>query len=411
VATNSKDNSGNQRKKQRDLLWQRRVYKDPSGYKEMKRMFSMLDQLLRVRPSHDFQNNRHWGSGAALSQQLCIVKARIGKTMEAHKKFISQYLPQENKPQVTEKPELFGDHDYKDPVTEYQNHMSPKHFKFIISPDSQQVDTEALVRTLVKRMEKATGFSFHWIAATHTDTGHNHAHLLINGTDRNGKDIYFDPSFIKGTMREMTREICTALVGRRTREEIEQRQKMAYKALRYTPIDDDLGKFERLYEGQNPRYESKVDTQEQLHHMRLMFLCSIGLAEQDNFNKNRFYLEKGWKGKLKTLGRYNSYLFARQDLMYTIPCNLEQYTAEDGLIEGEITKLYKMNDEDSWNHAIVIENKKTNKAWYVPLHYEPKNEFLGTQVRCRPRENERGQLRPYLQILSKSPQAAQHISK
>jgi type IV secretory pathway VirD2 relaxase len=36
-------------------------------------------------------------------------------------------------------------------------------------------------------MEAITGYSFHWMAATHTDTEHPHAHLLINGTDKNGR--------------------------------------------------------------------------------------------------------------------------------------------------------------------------------------------------------------------------------
>jgi hypothetical protein len=42
-------------------------------------------------------------------------------------------------------------------------------------------------------MEKVTGYSFIWMAATHTD--HPHAHLLINGTDKTGKDIRFDKLF------------------------------------------------------------------------------------------------------------------------------------------------------------------------------------------------------------------------
>jgi hypothetical protein len=70
--------------------------------------------------------------------------------MEGHRKFLTQYLPQENKSRVTEKPQLFG---YagdgagggEDPVTAYQGRMTGRHFKFIISPENQRADAEALM--------------------------------------------------------------------------------------------------------------------------------------------------------------------------------------------------------------------------------------------------------------------------
>jgi hypothetical protein len=396
-------------KKQKDLLWQKRVYKDPSGYKEMKRLYRMLDQLLRVQPSRKAGDRqfRH-GMGGSPSQQLCIVKARIGNTLEGHRKFLTQYLPQENKSRVTEKPQLFGyagdgADGEEDPATAYQDRMTDRHFKFIISPENQRVDAEALVRTLVKRMEAATGHRFRWIAAVHTDTAHKHAHLLINGKDRDGKDIYLDPAFIKSTLREMTREICTAMIGPRTQEEIRQSRENLHKALRYTAIDDDLKNFERpceASEGGSPRFESRVDAEEDLHYQRLAFLAGLGLAEQDGTEKRRFYLEKGWRNKLKTQGRYNSYLTARQELMYTVPYNLEQYDSGTGPVEGRVTRIYKMNDEDRWNHAVVIENKKLGRAWYVPLYYEPRGDLLDRTIRCQTGKNERGQLRPLIYMIS-----------
>jgi hypothetical protein len=391
-------------RKQKDLLWQKRVYKDPSGYKEMKRLYRMLDQLLQVpksRKAWDRQFNR-FGMGGSPAQQLCVVKARIGKTMEGHRKFLFEYLPQENKDQVKEKPLLFGNaaDDQTGSAAEYQAHMTGKHFKFIISPENQRVDTEALVRTLVKRMEAATGHTFYWIAATHTDTAHKHAHLLINGKDRDGKDVYFDPSFIKGTIREMTREICTAMIGPRSQEEIRQSRENLHKALRYTSIDEDLKNFERPYEGQRPQFESRIDAQEDLHYKRLAFLAGLGLAEQDETNRRRFYLEKGWRNKLKAQGRYNSYLSARNDLMYTAPYNLEQYDKDTGPVEGQVTKIYKMNDEDRWNHAIVIENRELGRSWYVPLYFEPRNELFGKTITCETRNNERGQLRPIIRVIN-----------
>jgi hypothetical protein len=84
---------------------------------------------------------------------------------------------------VKEKPELFNtgiaDEDYPD---EYSRAMTGRHFKFIISPESPRVDIPA---------------------AVHTDTDHPHAHLLINGKDRDGREARFEKLFITQTMREM----------------------------------------------------------------------------------------------------------------------------------------------------------------------------------------------------------------
>jgi hypothetical protein len=383
-------------KRQKDPLWQKRVYH--GEVREEKRLFRLLDRLLRLPKAYPEHSDYRGLGSAASRQQLCIVKARIGKDRQAHIKFLKEYLPQENKKQVLEKPALFGAGDGADAVSEYERHMTGKHFKFIISPENQRVDTEALVRTLVKRMEAATGYRFRWLAAAHTDTAHKHAHLLINGRDRKGNDVFFEKTFIKQTMREMSRQICTSLIGPRSREEIQQARTQLYKAKRYTALDDAIADRERPYTGESPRYESRADGQEESVYKRLAFLASIGLAEQDGKNKKRFYLERNWKSKLKTLGRYNSYLDARRSLVFSSDYNLEQYTGSE-VIEGKITKLYRMNDEDSWNHALLVENKKERRAWYVPLYFEPDDRFMGSTVRISAQKNENGLLRPKLAVL------------
>jgi hypothetical protein len=393
------ETGGSSGKKQKDLLWQRRVFHDDKSLKEMKRFYRMLDSLLRVKKNYPQHTDRQ-GLGAAVSrQQLCIAKLRFGKTMEGHMKFLKLYLPQENKKDVLEKPPLFGDKGQDDPAAAYERHMAGKHFKFIISPENQRVNIEALVRTLVKRMEAATGRKFHWLAATHDDTAHRHAHLLINGADRDGRDFSFSKAFVTQTVREMARQICTAMIGPRTGEEIKLSLSRAHTAMRYTPIDEGIRNIERPYEGADPRFGSQADAAADTHYRRLCFLETLGFAAHDEKNRQRFYLEKGWKSKLKTQGRYNSFLDARKSLLFTSPHTLEQFTGDTGFIEGKITRLYKMNDEDSWNHAMVVENKAAGKSWYVPLYFEPRDKLLGAAIRCSAESNQRGQLRPKITIL------------
>jgi type IV secretory pathway VirD2 relaxase len=130
--------------------------------------------------------------------QGLLDSGRKGKGVTEHQRFIKEYLPQENKSRVKEKPELFNTETIgKDYLDEYTQAITGRHFKFIISPEIPRVDIPTLVKTLVKRMEKITGCSFHWMAAVHTDTDHSHAHLLLNGTDRNGKTVDFTNLFIR----------------------------------------------------------------------------------------------------------------------------------------------------------------------------------------------------------------------
>lgn len=275
--------------------------------------------------------------------------------------------------------------------------MTGLHYKFIISPDSQEVNTEALVKTLVKRMETATGYRFHWVAAVHTDTGHKHAHLLINGIDKNGKEIEFDKAFKTHTVRSMTQSICTALVGSRTKEEIKSSIEKSYLKCRYTLLDDALHEREQPFT-EHPAYESKISVADPLLIKRLNFLRDIGLAALVPNLKTTFMMEKNWKTKLKAMSRYNSFLDARNSLKTVSKFDLDLYSKETGQIEGVVTKLYRMNDEDSWNHAVLVENKKLNRAWYVRLHFEPDDSLLNSYIRCGFKVNPHGNLVPKITV-------------
>jgi hypothetical protein len=318
------------------------------------------------------------------------VKCRIGYDKQTHLKFISEYLPQLNKKQVEEKPALFGGES----ADSYLEHMAGKHFKFIVSPESQRVDNEALVRTLVKRLEKATGHRFRWLAACHTDTAHNHAHLLINGVDAGGREVPIDPPFIRHTIRDMTRQICTEMIGGRTPEEISASKQIAYKSARYCFIDKTIEERSRP----GPAGESLVSAFDELTGKRLDYLRSLGLARNAPGTEHSYLLDKDWSETLKNIGRYNTYLNARNALLLKGRKDLSLYTEQSGTIEGVVTKRYVMNDENSWANAVLVENEKLGKSWYVPLYKPPARELENAPIRCVPRKNQKGHLSPRLMI-------------
>jgi hypothetical protein len=366
---------------------------------EYRKLCRELDRLLYDKKNHE-KHFRYHGLRSALSAlQQCVVKLRIGKDAYAHKRFIREYLPQENKKDVEKKPPLYNEGMADEQVIEeYLERMTGKHFKFIVSPECSRIDLPALVKTLVKRMEKITGYSFVWMAATHTDTDHPHAHLLINGVDKTGKDVWFDKLFVTQTIREMSRQICTEMIGKRSQEEIRASILESYKSNRYCSFDDVIREQEEPLHAAEEAYESQIRTFNDLILKRLLHLTKLGLAKKKNKANNIFLLEKDWGGKLKAIGRYNSYLKARAELRSTAAVSMELYANETGDISGVVTRLYKMNDEDSWNHAILVENAATQKAWYVPLYYAPDNALLGAEINCGLKNNQKGLLVPHIVV-------------
>ena len=362
--------------------------------REARKLYKTLEYLLSSSDKNYEKEKYRSGSGGGYftRQQNCVLKMRYGTELSKHVRFLEEYLTQEKKKEVIEKPKLFSEGDVDDAFVEnYKDNMDSKHFKFIISPENPEVDCKVLTKTLVKRLELITGYNFSWLAAVHTNTNHPHAHLLINGIDKNGKKVdCFRGTMLKHTIREMARQICTELKGERTQEEIE--------AYRYCMLDKEIEHFCFVRSSNdNPDYPVSIRSQNDVMYKRLCHLEKIGLARRQEGEADIFNLEKDWSDKLHSAGRYSSYLKARNELLFMHGIDLKIFGNDGETATGIITKLYKMNYEESWDNAVVIENKETNKAWFVPVYNEPNDKLLGAEVSCK--KNEKGgKMRPVVQV-------------
>lgn len=272
--------------------------------REGRRLWRIFESLFFSSDSEDMYVGR--GKGSLSRKQLCVDKMRIGYDKGSHMKFLKEYLTQQNKDEVREKPELFSSEMVDDAFLEdYKKNMSGLHFKWIISPENPGVDCMALTRTLVARMELVTGYKFRWIAAVHTNTSHPHAHLLINGTDRNGRTVdCFRNTFLKQTVREMCRQICTELKGYRTLEEIETSKNRLPSANRYCALDAQIESCSFLdRNNHNNEFPITVRGQDNAMHGRLCHLEKLGLARLRKEGCELYNLRKGWAGNLHTAGR------------------------------------------------------------------------------------------------------------
>lgn len=64
--------------------------------------------------------------------------------------------------------------------------------KLILSPGSNRVDMEAYTREIMASLSSKKGLDLEWYAVTHDNTAHTHCHIVIMGTDRNGRRVRLD---------------------------------------------------------------------------------------------------------------------------------------------------------------------------------------------------------------------------
>lgn len=322
-------------------------------------------------------------NGSTGRKQRCTVKCNYGKSKASHLKFLRCYMPQKNKEEVENKPTLFGNIS----EAEYKEKAVDKHFKFIISPekvmDSKQLET--FIRYYMDKMERRTGKKYDWQAVVHTNTPHPHAHIVINGVDKDGNDVIIPKDYIKSTARQDAEDFLTGMFGERTKEEIKVAKNFSITTAKWTALDEKI--FRMVDDNMTIKNVPLTLDIER----RLSFLKSLDLA---SWNNGEWKLDKKFKEKLLASGRYNMFLDAR---FFVHPdCELHLYKSEMGTIQGKIRHIYKMDDEGVWTNAVVVESKEQQCAWYIPVYsaevfktFEEGQEII---VKCK--TNTKGKLSP-----------------
>ncbi len=331
------------------IKFERVIYDDDDA--QLKRMLSNL-----LRNNYDFDSGRVFYSKYPRNQRVTF-KLHLGKSIQSHNKYINNYMIQSDKNEVDIKPVLFGTD-----LDEYNEKIVKKHFKCIISPENQNVNLETLVRDFIKKIERITGYELCWQAAIHKDTNHKHAHVCINGIDRNGKDVYFQRDYIKKTFREMLSNSCTNMIGQRSEQEIRESRKNLYLSKRFTELD------ERLKNMDQDLFRIKKLPQELQN--RILFLADLKLAEK--LETDIYKLKYNWEEVLTAGGRFNSYLDE-----YIKDNKIKLYSGKS--VSGKVIKVIDFDKEESWNDALIIQTEKDEKI-YVPVYQLMKEELENKDV-------------------------------
>jgi hypothetical protein len=348
-----------------------------------------LARLLKLRSSRH-SGGYSGGIRKADLRQKCVVKMQYSNNLDAHRVQLEKYLVREGTERDGSRAKLYGTD-----IEEYRENMAERNFRIFLSPQSDKVDLSALTERFVKKLEASTGYKLYWQAANHYNTAHPHAHLLINGKDKNGKEVEFPRDVVRTFMREYARDICTSQMGVRTRKDLELEKEQELTAGRFTPLD------KRIKELCAGTFRVNLDGETKDRERILARLAYLQKAKLCAYKGGGYKLSPRWEENLKANGRYNSFLKARALLRHSPPSSLRLFSGLEGSVTGKVVKVYRTDGDASDNHAVVLEGLD-GKAYFVPLFKKP--EFRdgekrsevkeGDFISVRTYENQRGRLTP-----------------
>lgn len=379
----------------RHFLFEEKEYKIKPAFRRNKKERDSAAELARLLKRTGAKRAGSAGGGAGRktdARQKCVVKAQYSNSIEAHRVQLEKYLAREGTALDGSPASLFGTD-----IEEYKENMAGKNFRIFLSPQSDKADLKALTEKFVKRLETGTGYQFYWQGACHYNTAHPHAHLLINGTDKHGKDVEIPRDVIKTFMREAARDICTSQLGSRSRADMELEREKEAEARRFTRLDEQI----KTLCGGTFRPDAQGAGKDRARVLRrLECLAKLGLCK---YESGGYKLSPRWEENLKTNGRYNAFLHSRGVLRYSPPASLRLYQGSAKAVTGKVAKIYRTDGDASDNHAVVLEGLD-GRAYFVPLFKKPsvrdgeKTAALkeGDLITLKSFENSKGRLTPLM---------------
>jgi len=174
-------------------------------------------------------------------------------------------------------------------------------FRFILSPeDAAELDLTAYVRRFMARVEHDLDRKLEWLAVNHFDTDHPHAHLVIRGVDRSGRELRLDRGYISNGLRRTAQEIATEELGPRHDLDIQRAYAREVAQERFTSLDRELERraVDNCIEVRSRQRPGRIDDSTLV--ARLEHLEAMRLAER--VSGSTWSLQPGWQAELRALG-------------------------------------------------------------------------------------------------------------
>jgi type IV secretory pathway VirD2 relaxase len=247
-------------------------------------------------------------------------------------------------------------------------------FRFIVSPeDGSVLDLTAYVRRLMATLERDLGRQVEWAAVNHFDTSHPHAHIVVRGIDREGRELRIDRGYIAAGMRWRAQELATEELGPRPQIDVRRAQEREVTQQRFTTLDRELER-----RGSDHRVEVRAVARpgridESLLIARLEHLEGLGLAQRDS--RTSWTLAPDWPKRLRDLGSRSDILQQIHAAVRGDPSRYEALRPGDALraepgasvpvVTGRVAGK-GLIDELRGTFYAVIETPE-GRAYHVPL--------------------------------------------
>jgi type IV secretory pathway VirD2 relaxase len=247
-------------------------------------------------------------------------------------------------------------------------------FRVIVSPeDAAELDLTDYVRRLMATVEQDIDRTLEWAAVNHYDTEHPHAHVVIRGVDREGREVRLDRGYISNGLRGRAQELVTEELGPRHEVDVRRAHAREVDQDRFTSLDREIER--RAKDG---RVEVRRGTRpgpidESTLIGRLEHLERLRLAER--LSPTSWKLTEGWQQPLRELGSRGDILkqihaaISGDPARYHIVRPGQALPLEVGggsqLLTGRVASK-GLSDELKGAFYAVIETP-TGHAYHVPL--------------------------------------------
>jgi type IV secretory pathway VirD2 relaxase len=184
-------------------------------------------------------------SRPAGSARRCVIKARVvrlaGSGVAAARLHLS-YIERDGVERDGSPGQLYGAADGLDRGTLSDALPGEQHqFRFIVSPEDD-VDLTSFTRSLMAQVERDLNRRLHWGAVNHYDTDNPHAHVVVRGVDRAGRELRIDRAYISNWMRWQAQHLLTNQLGPRQAQDIERQVEREVGQERLTTLDHRLAR-------------------------------------------------------------------------------------------------------------------------------------------------------------------------
>ncbi len=255
-----------------------------------------------------------------------------------------------------------------------QPRIGEKHqFRIMVSPeDGAALDPTGYVRRLMAQVERDLGRRLEWGAVNHHDTEHPHAHLIVRGVDRKGREVRLDRDYISNGLRSRAQELATQELGPRRDVDAGRSRGKEVTQARLTSLDRELARRApddrvEVRSLQRGRVEASMLV------ARLEHLEGLRLAERAG--PGSWVLRSGWQEQLRELGMRGDII---KQMHRAVAGDLSRYrvvrvgepldgdrAAEAPVLLGRIASKGLVDELKGALYAVL--ETPTGRAYHVPL--------------------------------------------